>query len=285
MRAIASERHDNESDLVRRSAPASLNGKEDQPNLAESSEATLHLCSEFAATAVAPIPRWKRVLDVSFVLLALPLWLPITMLLMVWTKMVSRGPVFYRQERVGYLGKRFMIFKFRTMYLNAETRTHEEYFAQLMRGELPMIKLDLSGDSRLIACGRFLRATGLDELPQVFNILRGEMSLVGPRPCLPNEFQRYDSGAQARVHALPGLTGYWQVNGKNNTTFKEMIAMDIFYTRNMSVGLDLKIMSQTIPALIGQVVETRRRSRKRAKQPGHRDAPARQRLNSAMKHK
>jgi exopolysaccharide production protein ExoY len=252
--------------------------------VAQAINSAIYSCPDVAFATVVRVPRWKRILDVGLILLSLPLWLPLTLLLMVWTKLVSSGPVFYRQERVGYWGKRFMIFKFRTMYVNAETRTHEEYFAQLMRGDLPMTKLDAGGDSRLIACGRFLRATGLDELPQVFNVLRGEMSLVGPRPCLPNEFNRYESCDQERVNALPGLTGLWQVNGKNKTTFKEMIAMDIFYTRNMSLGLDLKIIFKTIPALIRQLVEIRKRRRERANQPSHRDAPARQRLSAVGKH-
>lgn len=120
-----------------------------------------------------------------------------------------------------------------------------------------MTKLDLAGDPRLITGGRFLRASGLDELPQIFNVLRGEMSLVGPRPCLPHEFARYGLWQQERVNAPPGLTGFWQVNGKNKTTFSEMIAMDIFYARNMSVWLDLQIILKTIPALVEQTRETR----------------------------
>lgn len=216
-----------------------------------------------AAAGVAPceVPRWKRILDVTCILLTLPCWLPLMILIMGSIRFTSPGPIFYRQERVGYRRNRFMIFKFRTMHVGAETRTHEEYFAHLMRVDCPMAKLDGKGDSRLIACGRFLRVSGLDELPQIFNVLRGEMSLVGPRPCLPHEFQRYEAWQQQRVNAPPGLTGYWQVNGKNKTTFKEMIAMDIFYARNMSVWLDLTIMLKTIPALIEQILESRKRSR------------------------
>ena len=153
-----------------------------------------------------------------------------------------------------------MIFKFRTMHVNADTRTHAEYFAYLMQADCPMTKLD-ADDSRLIACGRFLRATGLDELPQIFNVLRGEMSLVGPRPCLPHEFQRYETWQQARVNVLPGLTGYWQVNGKNKTTFNEMIAMDIFYADHMSFWVDLTIILKTIPALIAQTSKSRAQKR------------------------
>jgi len=185
------------------------------------------------------------------------------MLVMGLIRITSRGPIFYRQERIGYRRSSFMLFKFRTMHVNADTRTHEEYFAHLMRADCPMIKLDAGGDFRLIPGGRFLRASGLDELPQIFNVLRGEMSLVGPRPCLPHEFERYEAWQQQRVNALPGLTGYWQVNGKNNTTFREMIAMDIFYARHMSIWLDLGIMLKTIPVLMGQTVESRVGSRRK----------------------
>jgi len=113
-----------------------------------------------------------------------------------------------------------------------------------------------NGDPRLILGGKFLRATGLDELPQIFNVLKGEMSLVGPRPCTVIEFERYAPEQRARVNALPGLTGFWQVNGKNRTTFREMIEMDIFYARNISLSLDLKIILRTLPAIVGQFFET-----------------------------
>ena len=201
------------------------------------------------------IPRWKRILDLTCIFLTLPIWLPLMILLMLWIKIASSGPVFYRQQRVGYRRERFMIFKFRTMHVNAETRTHEEYFAHLMRADCPMTKLDHAGDSRFIPGARFLRASGLDELPQIFNVLRGEMSLVGPRPCLPGEFERYEEWQQQRVNAPPGLTGYWQVNGKNNTTFQEMIAMDLFYARNMSIWFDLGVMVKTVPVLIRETLE------------------------------
>jgi exopolysaccharide production protein ExoY len=204
------------------------------------------------------IPRWKRFLDVTCILLALPLWLPIVLLIALWVKIVSHGPLFFRQERIGFRGTRFMILKFRTMKCNVETTTHERHLEQLIQTDRPMTKLDASGDPRIIRGGRLLRATGLDELPQLFNVLRGEMSLVGPRPCTPNEFCRYQPWQQQRVDAAPGLTGYWQVNGKNKTTFTEMINLDIFYTKNMSCWLDLKIILQTVPAIIGQVLEARR---------------------------
>jgi lipopolysaccharide/colanic/teichoic acid biosynthesis glycosyltransferase len=249
------------------------------------SASSLHVCrapiSEAVAKAPSPkpgavstatgtdtvpiaIPRWKRVLDVTLILLSVPLWLPIALLIMLWIKMVSPGSIFFRQERIGFRGTRFMILKFRTMKVNVETQSHEKYLEQLINANVPMTKLDSAGDPRIIAGGRILRATGLDELPQLFNVLRGEMSLIGPRPCTPHEFRSYQSWQQARVNALPGLTGYWQVNGKNKTTFTEMIEMDIFYTKNQSLRLDLMIILKTVPAILAQVLESRIRSRLQA---------------------
>jgi lipopolysaccharide/colanic/teichoic acid biosynthesis glycosyltransferase len=218
-----------------------------------------------ALTASSQVPFWKRLLDIACILLSMPLWLPVMIFLALWIKLASPGPIFFRQERVGYRGKRFMILKFRTMKVNVETQSHERYLDQLIRANRPMTKLDASGDPRIIPGGRILRASGLDELPQLFNVFRGEMSLVGPRPCTPHEFGRYQVWQQDRVNAPPGLTGYWQVNGKNKTTFVEMINMDIFYTKNMSFWLDLKIMVKTFPAVLAQVIETRQASRARAR--------------------
>jgi lipopolysaccharide/colanic/teichoic acid biosynthesis glycosyltransferase len=163
--------------------------------------------------AASPVPAWKTILDLTCILISLPLWLPVALLIALWIKLASPGPVLFRQERVGYLGKRFMILKFRTMKVNVETRTHECHLEQLINSNVPMTKLDNAGDPRIIPGGRTLRATGLDELPQLFNVLRGEMSLVGPRPCTPNEFKKYQGWQKERVNVPPGLTGYWQVNG------------------------------------------------------------------------
>lgn len=143
------------------------------------------------------------------------------------------------------------------MKVSAETQSHEHHLEELIRVNCPMTKLDAYGDPRLAPFGRILRASGLDELPQIFNVLCGEMSLVGPRPCLPNEFAHYDPWQRERVNGLPGLTGYWQVNGKNKTTFNEMIAMDLFYLKNLSILLDLKIMLKTCAVIAGQLFESR----------------------------
>jgi lipopolysaccharide/colanic/teichoic acid biosynthesis glycosyltransferase len=207
---------------------------------------------EFAAA----LPIWKRLLDLFIVALLFPFWLPIMTLSALWVAITSPGPVFYRQPRIGFKGRRFMLIKFRTMKVNAETHVHEAYLEHLIASDRPMIKLDATGDPRLILGGKFLRATGLDELPQIFNVLKGEMSLVGPRPCTVIEFERYAPEQRARANALPGLTGLWQVNGKNRTTFREMIEMDIFYSRNISLSLDLKIILRTPPAILGQFFDS-----------------------------
>lgn len=201
--------------------------------------------------------RWKRLLDLTVIFFTSPLWLPVMIMIMIAIKLGSPGPVFYRQERVGYRDRRFMIFKFRTMKMNVETEVHESHFERLMRTDSPMVKLDSKGDPRLIRFGHFLRAAGLDELPQIFNIWRGEMSLVGPRPCTVYEFERYQPWQRERVNAPPGLTGFWQVNGKNNTTFSEMIDMDILYGSNMSLRLDLLILVKTLPAVLEQLLASR----------------------------
>jgi exopolysaccharide production protein ExoY len=143
------------------------------------------------------------------------------------------------------------------MAVNVETRSHELHLQQLIASNTPMTKLDASGDPRIIPGGRVLRAMGLDELPQLFNVLRGEMSLVGPRPCTVSEFQCYKTWQKQRLDALPGLTGYWQVHGKNKTTFSEMIEMDIYYARNLSLRLDVSIILKTVPSILTQVFESR----------------------------
>ena len=216
-----------------------------------------HVAREASATSVRSVPGWKAGLDITCILLLLPLWLPLMILLMLVTRIASPGPIFYRQKRVGLDGRHFFIWKFRTMRLSAETQPHERYFENLMRVDCPMTKLDAYGDPRLVPFGRVLRASGLDELPQIFNVLCGEMSLVGPRPCTPNEFASYEPWQRQRVNCLPGLTGYWQVNGKHKTTFRQMIVMDLVYLKNMSIWLDLKIMLKTGTVMAGQIFESR----------------------------
>jgi len=210
----------------------------------------------------AAIPSWKRALDISLCLLALPVLGVVALFVAALTSLTSPGPIFFRQERVGFRGRRFKLYKFRTMHVSAETASHQNHFAELVRSNTPMQKLDARGDSRLIFGGWLLRASGLDELPQIINVLRGDMSLVGPRPCIPYEYEQYSKAQRERFNAAPGLTGLWQVSGKNRTTFEEMVQFDIEYSRTQSLALDLKIMTLTLPALLTQISDVRKAKRK-----------------------
>ena len=182
-------------------------------------------------------------------------------------KLVSPGPVFFKQERIGRRRKRFACLKFRTMKVGTNTLPHQQHLKELLKSDAPMTKMDAAGDSRLIPFGTLLRATGLDELPQLINILRGEMSLVGPRPCTAYELASYQPWHYARFDALPGLTGLWQVSGKNRTTFTEMINLDIGYVTNRSLWMDLKIMAATFSTLVSQVREVRFRRGQATRHP------------------
>jgi len=203
------------------------------------------------------LPAWKRAIDLVCCLLALPFLAILTLAMTILTKLVAPGPVFFRQERVGCNGRRFWIYKFRTMRVGADTSGHQDYFKQLIGTNAPMMKLDSAGDSRLIPGSRLLRAAGLDELPQVINVFRGEMSVVGPRPCIPTEYEAYQPRQRQRCAAMPGLTGLWQVSGKNRTTFEEMVNLDIRYSETKSWWLDAKIIVMTVPALLVQIYDTR----------------------------
>jgi lipopolysaccharide/colanic/teichoic acid biosynthesis glycosyltransferase len=210
------------------------------------------------------LPAWKRGIDIFCCLLALPVLGFWVLLMTVVTWLVSPGPIFFRQERVGFRGRRFKIFKFRTMMVGADTTFHQNHFKQLMDFHAPMVKLDAQRDARLIPGSWILRASGMDELPQLINVLGGDMSLVGPRPCIPSEFEQYLPAQRERVNAVPGLTGLWQVSGKNRTTFEEMIRLDIHYARHVSLLLDLKIILLTPWALVVQICDTRMRRKSSA---------------------
>ncbi len=207
------------------------------------------------------IPSWKRALDIFLIVLALPLLVPLMAVISAMIWIVSPGPILFRQERVGFLGRRFLCLKFRTMFVGADTGVHQGHLKQLLTSDVPMMKMDAKGDPRVIPMGGLLRATGLDELPQLINVLLGDMSLVGPRPCLPYEYAEYLPWQKERFNAMPGLTGLWQVSGKNRTTFVEMIQLDIKYARIQNPWLDLQIIFKTIPALVTQARENRARKK------------------------
>jgi exopolysaccharide production protein ExoY len=202
-----------------------------------------------------PLPPWKRPMDIAVLLLSMPILLPLCAGISMLIKAASPGPILFTQTRVGLGGRPFRCFKFRTMHAGVTTGTHEAYLAELIRRGGVMRKLDDSGDGRLIFGGRLLRASGLDELPQLINVLQGEMSIVGPRPCTLNEFELYEERQKRRFQALPGLTGLWQVSGKNKTTFEQMIALDLQYVRDKSCWLDAVIMVKTVKVLLEQVFD------------------------------
>jgi lipopolysaccharide/colanic/teichoic acid biosynthesis glycosyltransferase len=200
---------------------------------------------------------WKRTLDVLLIVLALPALIPLALMVSLLIRIGSHGPVLFKQERIGFQGRRFMCYKFRSMFVDTDTTTHQGHLHRLMNSNIPMQKMDSKGDPRIVPFGVLLRASGLDELPQLINVLRGEMSLVGPRPCLPYEYDNYLSWQKERFNTVPGLTGLWQVSGKNKTTFLEMIELDIRYARNKTLLLDLKIIFMTAPVLVIQMSEAR----------------------------
>jgi len=203
------------------------------------------------------IPAWKRSLDLALIVLASPALLLVGGVVSLIIKCGSAGPVLFRQERVGYRGRHFTCYKFRTMKVDADTEAHRRHAQHLINSDVPMVKLDNQQDPRLIPLAGLLRAGGLDELPQILNILRGEMSLVGPRPCIPYEYEHYNAWHRRRFDAVPGLTGLWQVSGKNHTTFEEMIHLDIEYAERQSLWLDLGILLKTLPTLTKQYAELR----------------------------
>src|SRR3990170_3277312 len=200
-----------------------------------------------------PVPIWKRSVDFFGALLFMVLLSPLFLLIALFIKIVSPGPVFYRHERIGYLGRPFTFWKFRTMHVNNDEKIHLRHINHVIENDTPIGKLDDIGDNRIIPMGKFLRKFCLDELPQLWNVLIGDMSLVGPRPCLEYEAEKFLQWQKRRFNILPGMSGLWQVSGKNRTTFKEMIRLDIRYSRRISPGLDAKILFLTLPAILGMV--------------------------------
>ncbi len=196
----------------------------------------------------------KRAMDICGSLAALILFSPVLAVIAASIRLTSRGPVLFRQQRIGQYGKRFTFLKFRSMHRNTDSRIHEEYVQWFISGangsgqgaQTHKAVFKLTADPRITPVGKFLRKTSLDELPQLLNVLRGDMSLVGPRPPIPYEFQRYRVWHKARLlGAKPGITGLWQVEGRSRVTFDEMVRMDLKYASSRSLWLDLKILFRT----------------------------------------
>jgi exopolysaccharide biosynthesis polyprenyl glycosylphosphotransferase len=198
----------------------------------------------------------KRVSDILIASLALILLFPLWLLIALLIKIDSRGPIFYRQERVGMDGRIFLVYKFRTMRTDADSEIHREYQRKFIAGHAeanvgdaikPAYKL--RDDPRVTRVGRVLRRFSLDEAPQLFNVLRGDMSVVGPRPPIPYEVEAYELWHRKRLDMKPGVTGLWQVSGRNRLSFEEMVKLDLFYIENWSLLSDLKIILRTVLVL------------------------------------
>ena len=203
-----------------------------------------------------PILWAKRFLDVVGSLVALILLLPLLLLIAAAVRLTSKGPILFRQERVGCHGRKFTFLKFRSMYVSNDPTVHQRYVEDFIAGKVdagdgskPLFKL--KGDARITPIGHFLRRTSLDELPQFINVLTGEMALVGPRPAIPYEVNKYQTWHRRRYLSVkPGITGLWQVRGRSRTTFDEMVRLDLKYARTWSLWMDLRILVETPLAVL-----------------------------------
>jgi exopolysaccharide biosynthesis polyprenyl glycosylphosphotransferase len=210
----------------------------------------LHLVGGRPYIGFAPAARvtWlKRAFDLLFGMLALIGLAPLMLALALAIKLDSPGPIFFRQERVGKDGTRFRMLKFRSMRVDADRLLETLRASNEATG--PLFKM--RNDPRVTRVGRLLRRSSLDELPQLFNVLIGEMSLVGPRPPVPKEVAEYEDWALGRLRAMPGMTGLWQVSGRSDVPFHDMVRLDLHYIRNWSLWLDLEIILRTVPAVLG----------------------------------
>lgn len=198
----------------------------------------------------------KRVLDVVASAALLCGLAPLFAVCALAIRLDSAGPVFFRQQRVGQHGKLFTILKFRSMRADADVAPHRAYVAAFIQGQAPRQRsaegavYKLVDDPRITRVGRWLRRTSMDELPQLWNVLRGDMSLVGPRPPIPYEIEHYQPAHLQRLAVRPGLTGLWQISARSTSTFDAMVALDLEYIRRRSLGLDLRILLGTIPAVL-----------------------------------
>ncbi len=201
----------------------------------------------------------KRMMDIAGSAALLVVLLPLLAIIALIIKLTSKGPVLFKQERLGMFGARFKCLKFRTMYVDCKSEIHQNYAKQFIAGKTDEQKPDgdapsvykIANDPRVTPIGRFIRKTSLDELPQFWNVLRGEMSLVGPRPPVPYEFELYDFWHRRRVlEVRPGVTGLWQVYGRSRTRFDDMVRLDLRYCQTWSLLLDLKILIATPKAVV-----------------------------------
>jgi exopolysaccharide biosynthesis polyprenyl glycosylphosphotransferase len=189
----------------------------------------------------------KRLMDLLLATAAIIMLMPLLVLVALLIKLNSKGPVLFRQLRVGRNGKLFLMWKFRSMYEDAEERKQELIGNNDLQGNL---LFKMKSDPRITAVGRVIRKLSLDELPQLWNVLQGAMSMVGPRPAIPEEVLRYTHYHARRLLAKPGITCIWQVSGRSNIPFEQQVELDLLYIRRQSLWTDLKLLLQTIPAVV-----------------------------------
>ncbi len=198
------------------------------------------------------IPWWKRTFDIVFSLFVIIITLPITVPIAIAIKLTDGGSVFYKHTRIGYKGKKFEVIKFRSMYMDADKRLKDILENDSKAREEWEKTFKLKNDPRVTPIGKFLRKTSLDELPQFLNVLKGDMSVVGPRPVVEEELKKYyKENAEVYMSVKPGITGYWQVEGRSDIEdYQERVKMDVWYVKNMNFWLDLKIILKTIWVMI-----------------------------------
>jgi lipopolysaccharide/colanic/teichoic acid biosynthesis glycosyltransferase len=197
----------------------------------------------------------KRLLDLAVAVGAFILLSPLLVTVAALIRLTTPGPAFFRQTRVGRNQQPFVLYKFRTMYHGCSDSPHREYVRTLLTDDNPSAGGErgcykLEHDARITPLGRLLRRASIDELPQLLNVIHGEMSLVGPRPPLPSEVAEYEDWQLGRLRAVPGLTGLWQVSGRSEVPFHDMVRLDLHYIRNWSLSLDFEILLRTIPAVL-----------------------------------
>jgi len=189
----------------------------------------------------------KRLIDIVAAIILLILLTPLFLVIMALIYQSSPGPVFFKQTRVGRWGKLFTMWKFRSMYLDADARLKEIMAQNEMAGG---VIFKMKNDPRIIPVGRFIRKASIDELPQLWNVLKGDMSLVGPRPALPSEVNQYSLQDRQRLEVIPGITCIWQVSGRSDIPFPQQVQLDVQYIQSQSVWLDIKLLLLTIPAVL-----------------------------------
>ena len=196
----------------------------------------------------------KRLMDIILSTFLIVIFSPIFVIIAIAIKLDSKGPIFYKAQMVGENGHRFWMLKFRSMRTDADPTIHKEFVSKLIKGQIDRSKrniLKITDDPRVTRVGKIIRKLSLDELPQLFNVIKGEMSLVGPRPCLPYEYDLYKDWHRKRNSVKPGITGLWQIAGRSEVSFEEMILLDLYYIYNRTILMDLSILFETIFVVLG----------------------------------